>query len=491
MKRRTVALFVMLGLLAAVAIGCGSSLPSSGTRGGPAGIAARAVRGNAIAYVPIASSVFVSRSTAARWAATHDAAAARNHAIVLWDGLTAKTGQALRGVQLSVYDTWYTPCEIYPVTPTCGRGIINKPTILDLEPPEQFFHLPRVSATDILSSVRYNAEMKAFVDAGYRGAPYPSGAGLVKAMKAGLKDLPDTASPHAMMLKPTYELFSSTQPTVVTYWSGPGLQVGLGASTSPLVPDPTTWLHVALIDPTGKATNAKPVRFCANTIDPAGAIVGSAYYTAPARSYPVIPLKNFYALPLRSGELAIIARNRAAMERRQMADAARSGRPLGSAKACPSLTPPHPVAALIGMHVVTAELKDVWTWQTFWWNPSARPLPGAAPQFRHFGLATAYWTVNAKPYGFRYAFNPYLEANFGTTTFGTPYWPPQSKPGSVINLGRTTNCISCHSQATYTLVPDATPTPIYVAHGHQPQLRLPNSIKTRNLWSLANRAGHP
>lgn len=444
-----------------------------------------------IAYVPINSDVFVSRKTASQWANTHNASAAWNHAVRLWSGLTALTSQRFRSVQLPVFDTWYSPCEVYASTSGCGHPILHRPTVTDLQPPEQFFHLPRVTATDILSGVLYNAEMKAFVDAGYSGAPYTTGAGLVKAMKAGLTDLPDTASPQAMMVKPTYELFSRTQPTVVTYWAGPGLNVRLGSSTSPLVPDATTWLKVAVIDPTGKVTNAKAVRFCANTIDPYGNVVSSAHYTAAPRSYIVVPLKSFYALPVTPSEIKAIAASRAAMERRQTDDMIAAGRGVHAKAGCPSLTPPNPVAALVGMHVVTAELKDVWTWQTFWWNPTVRPLSGIGPQFRSFDLATAYWTIDKKPYGYRYAFNPYLEADFGTATFGTPYWQPQGKPGSVINLGITTNCISCHAIATYTLKSNAKPAPFYAAHGSQPQLVLPQSIKTRNLWSLAVGAGHP
>jgi hypothetical protein len=34
-------------------------------------------------------------------------------------------------------------------------------------------------------------------------------------------------------------------------------------------------------------------------------------------------------------------------------------------------------------------------------------------------------------------------------------------------------------------------TNIYVAHDSQPQLALPKSIFTRNMWSLGDRAGHP
>jgi hypothetical protein len=453
----------------------------------------RAGAAGPIAYVPISSSVFIGRGTAAQIARTHNEFAARVHALALWNGLAAATNESFRGVRLAVFDTWYTPCDVYPPANNCGHGIVHQPTIMDLEPPEQFFHLPRISATDILSGVRYNAEMKAFVDAGYGGAPYTTGAGLIKAMKAGLTDLPDQAAPTSMMLKPTYELLSRTKPTVITYWAGPGLTVRLGASTSPLVPDATTWMKVALVDPTGKANNSKPVTFCANTIDPAGDIVGAATYTAPAGSYIVVPLSDFYAIPVTKAEISIVEQNRFAMQRRQYESLVRR---LGAAAArtkvgCPNLTPADPVAALVGMHVVSAELKDVWTWQTFWWNPTTKPLLGARKGFQYFDFATAYWTVDRKPYGWRYAFNPYLEAGFGTEVFSTPYWPPAGQPGSAINVGRTTNCISCHSQATYTIPATPSPSPAYVAHDSQPQLDLPQSIKTRNLWSLAIRAGHP
>src|SRR5579862_936602 len=172
-----------------------------------------------ISYVPADPRIFVSRNTVARWAASHNETAIDRHAIALFNGITAQTSEVFRGVRLSVYDTWFTPCEIYPVTPRCGHGIIHQPTFLDLEPPQQFFHTPRVTDADIFSGVRYNLEMKDFVDQGYGGAPYTTGSGLVNAIAAKETDLTDTALPNAMVLKPTYEMFSRTQPTVVTYWA--------------------------------------------------------------------------------------------------------------------------------------------------------------------------------------------------------------------------------------------------------------------------------
>jgi hypothetical protein len=97
-----------------------------------------------------------------------------------------------------------------------------------------------------------------------------------------------------------------------------------------------------------------------------------------------------------------------------------------------------------------------------------KPLPGSRGPFAHFDVAEAYWTIDSPPFTFHYAFNPYIETAFGTGTFLTQAWPHQSQPGSVINLGRTSNCISCHSQATYTLAATPSPAPGYVAHGSQP-----------------------
>jgi hypothetical protein len=443
-----------------------------------------------ITYVPINPQVFVKPQVVATWAAQHNEAAVRAHAAALWSGLTALTNQSLRGVPLAVFDTWFTPCDIYPVTKGCGQGIISKPTLFEV--PEQFFHLPRLDPANVFSSVKYDEGMKHFVEVGYGGAPYTTGAGLVNAINAGLKNLPDTAKPSSMMLKPTYELLSSTKPTAIMYWKGPGLTVPPGSTTSPDVPASDSWLQVVLVDPTGKATNAKPITYCANVYNESGTIVSHGMHTVPGGSYKVVPLSEFYAIPLTSAGVQQIQDVRAQFRTRQ--ESLLSGRFGALAKkadpGCPTVNVEKPVAALMGMHVASAELHNVWTWQTFWWQPFVSAVPGAKGPFRHFDFATAYWKTNNGPYDYRYAFNPYLEAVFGTSTFLTPKWTT-SGPGGVTNLGRTTNCISCHETATYTVPANPSIAPGYVAHGSQPQVPTTNSILARNLWSLADRAGHP
>lgn len=175
-------------------------------------VTSRAGASAGISYVPIAPSVFVSQATMAQWVKTRNERAIDAHALALWDGLSARTNELFHGVPLAVYDTWYSPCQIYPPPPsgvpiTCTSQIVNQPTFLGLEPPEQFAHSLATTGSDILTSVRYNQEMKAFVDTGYAGSPYTTGVGLVKAIDAGQTNLADTTAPTAMMLKPTYDLF--------------------------------------------------------------------------------------------------------------------------------------------------------------------------------------------------------------------------------------------------------------------------------------------
>ena len=445
-----------------------------------------------IVYTPIDPRVFVGHSVVNGWVKTHNEAQVSAHAIKIWDGLTKLTNQKVAGVPLAVFATWYTPCDVYPVKTRCNHAIVHNPTT-DLEIPEQAFRLPRISSANIFSGVKYNKEMVDFIQQGFQGSSYANGTGLVKAIKAGEKDLIDTAAPSSMMTKPVYELVSMTKPTIIGYWQGPGLNVPIGASTSPLVPDVSTWLKIVVVDPTGKETNNKPVTFCADTIDPYGAIVSHSNYVAPARSYKVIPLSELYAFPMSASNIQRANELRAEYRQSQITRLVSSygRRALAQDPGCPNVMPVNPAMAFVGMHVVTAELNNVWTWQTFWFSPTTPPLPGAVGPFAHFAYATAYWTIDRPPYGFRIAYNPYLEAGFGTATFISPAWPPVGHRGSLMNLGRTTDCISCHSAATYTVNPSPSPTPGYVAHGSEPQLPTTNSILVRNLWSLADRASHP
>lgn len=130
------------------------------------------------------------------------------------------------------------------------------------------------------------------------------------------------------------------------------------------------------------------------------------------------------------------------------------------------------VVILVAMHIGTREITN-WTWQSFWWAPDAdnppapsskaiakmRPaaLKGAA---RHYAMTVAYYMVNPnEPYEGthvtgkpNYAFNPYLEAEFGPGTFNDSisYIATDSGKKVYSYVGVRTNCMSCHRMASVT-----------------------------------------
>jgi hypothetical protein len=127
-------------------------------------------------------------------------------------------------------------------------------------------------------------------------------------------------------------------------------------------------------------------------------------------------------------------------------------------------------AVLVAMHISTREIAR-WTWQTFWWTPTAdnppapsssllanaRPpaLGGAA---RHYAMALAYTLLSPdQPYvggenaGLAvYAYNPWIEARLGSAELpdSRAGFDPAGQPAAN-NVGVQSNCMSCHAQANY------------------------------------------
>lgn len=124
---------------------------------------------------------------------------------------------------------------------------------------------------------------------------------------------------------------------------------------------------------------------------------------------------------------------------------------------------------LAAMHVGTREMTE-WTWQTYWWQPdptkviapatragvAARPaqLKGAPA---HYAMCASYQMVTPNQpinggHGTRphLCYNPYLEAPFSHSQdlSGSRPWTYQGTTYDM-NVGVQTNCMSCHSQATY------------------------------------------
>ena len=129
---------------------------------------------------------------------------------------------------------------------------------------------------------------------------------------------------------------------------------------------------------------------------------------------------------------------------------------------------------LVGMHVTSKEIKR-WTWQTFWWSPNTTtpPMPSSAyiagkrpSQITgapaHYAMALAYtFTMPNQPYTggsktgvSQIAFNPFLEAGFGSAGTNNAFYSPGIvvNPGGGVTLNKVgcqTNCMSCHAIATF------------------------------------------
>ena len=493
-----------------------------------------------VSYVPIDPKAYISTKLATAIAQHEDDAAAQAHAAQIWAGLTRRTSQTIGGVRLATYDTWYSPCDVYPGSPVdCAVNNVNPtqatptpaPTsspgtgvMLAARPnpigrnafvvPEQFFHLPGAAPTDVFSLVKYNREMASFVK------QYADAKRLWALIGSRATDIPDTISPHAIMTKPVYELLHTDRPTVLQVWAGPRLDVPPGATSAIYTPGSDTWKRIVVVVPHGVSYTPKREHICVNTYDENGNNTG--HYWTSAMPEKVVPLSDFYALPANAESIQDITTARARFAQLHRLRFPGLGAPQTAKTRCPLQTfvAGRSVEALVGMHVATAEYPHVWTWETFWYQPMlTRGLPGAVGPFAHFDAKTAWWTQDGQ--NFRYTFNPYLEAPFGRCVFLTNAWPrnattpgpcanvllpPASPtppsltarkavlPTSVLmpvpNLGRTTNCISCHEDATYaTYGNNVTPSPGYVAHDKQPQAAgVPKSILVLNLWSLANDA---
>lgn len=510
---------------AAIAVLAGALIVAGGSLPVLRATAAPGAAPTPIVYQSIDPGVYVKPSIVARWAATHNEPATYAHAARLWTGLTAYTNQSIAGVPLPVFETWYTRCDVYPIDranvdecgqPTAASGPRRPVLVHHFEVPRQFFHKIDTTPGSVFSDNKYNQELVNYV------RPYANGSLLASLIAKGTAETPDNIDYRAIATKPVYTTVSGSDITVLQVWKGPGLRVPPGSTTSSYTPSDTTWKQIVVVVPPSKWPYKRVTQqACAAVYDENGnKPIAHQRLTFGPNDYTVLPLAELYSLPqsleeqqqLRAARARFVQTHPAVLRAHGLTV---TGSRTGATATCTPPDPatiPNPRNALVAMHVLTAELDHTWTWQTFWFQPHlSHALPGAKGPFRHFDVATAYWKVDVSGKN-RFAFNPYLEAPFGTCVFNTQFYPspapgeaippactptpgigptPPANPVIVnVNLGRTTNCISCHSIATYT-TSTATPQPGYAAHDSQPQTAPSASIKTLNLWSLADHAGTP
>jgi hypothetical protein len=134
--------------------------------------------------------------------------------------------------------------------------------------------------------------------------------------------------------------------------------------------------------------------------------------------------------------------------------------------------------ALVGMHMFAAE-SSTGTWATFWWHdrptegPYAKDRPSAVRGvWRNYLMDTAFDAVLPREAdgAAKICFNPWFEARF-----------PDGESGT----GVTSNCVNCHSRASYPTIaflpirrgtPQPADDPAY-AEGR---------LRTGQLWSVAS-----
>jgi hypothetical protein len=167
-------------------------------------------------------------------------------------------------------------------------------------------------------------------------------------------------------------------------------------------------------------------------------------------------------------------------------------------------------AVLVAMHVSTREIAR-WTWQTFWWTPTADnpPAPSSrdiaalrpdrlrgAPRNYAMSLGYALFSPDQPYTGGEnrgapvYAYNPWIEAAF------TPSQLPDSvssvgPDGRAIpnNVGIQTSCMSCHARANYN--PRKLPTAPRLSGARYVDLIDPQftgTLQVDLLWSIARHA---
>ncbi|MFT5135428.1 MAG: hypothetical protein ACI8XV_000454 [Arenicella sp.] len=163
---------------------------------------------------------------------------------------------------------------------------------------------------------------------------------------------------------------------------------------------------------------------------------------------------------------------------------------------------PGDLLVLVGMHVTSRETER-WTWQTFWWsaNPDkplapskvdiAKQRPSDLPwDAAHYAMASAYsMLIPAQPLiggknvgSLLPAYNPHLEAGFGSGVFGISHAVRTPSGKVTTDLGVESNCMTCHGLAGY-----LTDNPNYASNFYVPRndAALSDGIDVDFAWSIA------
>jgi len=349
-----------------------------------------------------------------------------NHGWDIWYALTAFTNQKNNDQPLRRFETWYSPQDITTAlkkTKTDTSFTLNKlrTRVTKLRDPHQF-HGAETSEDDVVSFVKYdpNAAKHIFENKLFFPSVLES---MVKGNQiARIPDFPDSA----VAIKPVFDPLTAIDKKQgkqvcddcyqIDIWPGEqgntNRKFGQG-----------DWKNYAYVTLSGKTDKSRSIY----NID----------------EFIHFRLNENQASYLNSKENPVVAGD---------------------------------YAILYAMHTTTREIRR-WTWQTFFWSgnvspphkPSTEVIESFKPKqletaAKNYAMAIAFSMVKpAQPYyggsGKNaiplFAYNPYLEAGFGLSTFeagnkAVQKYGISQKVGNILNkYGMQTNCMSCHGQARY------------------------------------------
>jgi hypothetical protein len=363
--------------------------------------------------------------------AADNTAALREHAWILWSGVTADSTQSFQGQKLPIWETWLSEQEAFafstgPVL-TQARAAESR----NLRPfaiPRQFRHqsqragnllslqvTPNAAKTRLLAFVKLSPDSASFVAVSHP-TPGPGGPDAAYNKTSDLDRLnaffDRNATPvidrkivdfpaAATDLKMVFVAIKADQLSAVPLWAGPQ------NSTNAVNPTPDTWNQCVAVDPSNSKSGTTQIDCNGKTV-----------------TAEIVPLTRFYAIQV---DPETASRINATLNLSGAASIAGGD-----------------FQILLAMHVTTKEITN-WTWQTFWWQNGQNPpgkIPGSVDGMLGPDRIKGPWR------------------NYAMCISDSIVFPPNDPKGKPIvcynpfletaqDAGIDSNCMSCHARATY------------------------------------------
>lgn len=392
-------LITLLGIVNIGAYGCGGSNTN-------------VVSNDSFIFTPLQSSsgLPMNPNTIQNWIDTGNETEIQGHALDIWAALNQFSGQTFQGRQLPIWETWFSGDEIYDSQTLCSSTERPSATT-NFENSRQLF---QHGAADEASSSfnKFDAAYAQNVCDNLYNNPNIL-TSLNQSFTASTPIIDRSIQGFATgttALKPVFMLVSQTGYTSIPYWDG------AENSTNFAMPSSDTWTQCVAVDP----SQTDPEILKPDSTPPTVVQACNGSQTTQI----VVPISEFYYFALTQGDIDNLSSFAPSQEL--------AGANVGD------------FAILMAMHVTMKEIPQ-WVWQTFWWEPDpdntpapaeARPashLQNVPAPFNHYAMCTAYQMMIPEVTGTtpKICFNPYLE------------------PGLTGVVGKESNCMTCHSNATW------------------------------------------